>query len=68
MAHVNVLCLQGRVKLPSVKNFQLVRDIDQDTVILQFGKVSDHSFSLDYREPLTAIQAFAIALTQFTVV
>jgi hypothetical protein len=34
--------------------------------IRQFGKVDENGFHLDYREPLTALQAFAIALTHFS--
>ncbi len=32
---------------------------------MQFGRIDDDNFALDYRYPLTAIQAFAIALTSF---
>ncbi|DAZ92476.1 TPA: hypothetical protein N0F65_012706 [Lagenidium giganteum] len=73
------LNFQGRVSVPSVKNFQLVRtkdigtastspfDAPEGTVFLQFGKVDDHSFHLDFRAPITPIQAFAVALAQFTI-
>ncbi|CAN6230132.1 unnamed protein product [Urochloa humidicola] len=37
----------------------------QDTVILQFGKVARDMFTMDYRYPLSAFQAFAICLTSF---
>jgi len=36
-----------------------------DTVILQFGKVARDMFTMDYRYPLSAFQAFAICLTSF---
>ncbi|KAL6651661.1 hypothetical protein ACP70R_010586 [Stipagrostis hirtigluma subsp. patula] len=36
-----------------------------DTVILQFGKVGKDMFTMDYRYPLSAFQAFAICLTSF---
>ena len=36
-----------------------------DTVLLQFGKVSKDTFTMDYRYPLSAFQAFAICLTSF---
>ncbi|KAL6844233.1 hypothetical protein ACP4OV_025906 [Aristida adscensionis] len=36
-----------------------------DTVILQFGKVGRDMFTMDYRYPLSAFQAFAICLTSF---
>ncbi|KAF2314364.1 hypothetical protein GH714_025713 [Hevea brasiliensis] len=38
---------------------------DEDTVLLQFGKVGDDTFTMDYRQPLSAFQAFAICLTSF---
>ncbi|CAD6258961.1 unnamed protein product [Miscanthus lutarioriparius] len=36
-----------------------------DPVILQFGKVGRDVFTMDYRYPLSAFQAFAICLTSF---
>ncbi|OQS06832.1 hypothetical protein THRCLA_01133 [Thraustotheca clavata] len=59
------LNFNGRVSVPSVKNFQLVLRGTKQGVILQFGKVSDKLFHLDFRHPLTPFQAFAIALCQF---
>ncbi|GAB2223899.1 hypothetical protein Droror1_Dr00004644 [Drosera rotundifolia] len=38
---------------------------DQDKIILQFGKVSKDMFTMDYRYPLSAFQAFAICLSSF---
>lgn len=38
---------------------------DHDKVILQFGKVDKDMFTMDYRYPLSAFQAFAICLTSF---
>lgn len=38
---------------------------NHDTVILQFGKVAKDMFTLAYRYPLSAFQAFAICLTSF---
>lgn len=32
---------------------------------MQFGRIDEDSFALDYRYPLTGIQAFAIALSSF---
>ncbi|GJN40609.1 hypothetical protein PR202_gb29853 [Eleusine coracana subsp. coracana] len=58
----------------SVKNFQLVAaaepsdpagTVDDETVLLQFGKVDDDMFTMDYRQPLSAFQAFAISLSSF---
>ncbi|KAK4398308.1 Tubby-like F-box protein 7 [Sesamum angolense] len=74
--HLECWCLNfhGRVTVASVKNFQLVAAMDQskpggkgdeERVLLQFGKVGDDTFTMDYREPLSAFQAFAICLTSF---
>lgn len=64
--HLQCWCLNfhGRVTVASVKNFQLVAN-DDETVLLQFGKVGDDTFTMDYRHPLSAFQAFAICLTSF---
>jgi len=64
------LNFNGRVSVPSVKNFQLVRaaaDVPnpERPICLQFGKVADRKFHLDFRAPITPIQAFATALAQF---
>ncbi|KAJ8755681.1 hypothetical protein K2173_022581 [Erythroxylum novogranatense] len=74
--HLQCWCLNfhGRVTVASVKNFQLVATADpsqpggkgdDETVLLQFGKVGDDIFTMDYRQPLSAFQAFAICLTSF---
>ncbi|KAJ1438458.1 Tubby-like, C-terminal [Sesbania bispinosa] len=74
------LNFRGRVTVASVKNFQLIAatqpaagaptpslpsQTDHDKVILQFGKVGKDMFTMDYRYPLSAFQAFAICLTSF---
>nr|BAJ85290.1 predicted protein [Hordeum vulgare subsp. vulgare]BAJ93187.1 predicted protein [Hordeum vulgare subsp. vulgare]BAK07853.1 predicted protein [Hordeum vulgare subsp. vulgare] len=38
---------------------------EQDKIILQFGKVSKDMFTMDYRYPLSAFQAFAMCLSSF---
>ncbi|KAL3503109.1 hypothetical protein ACH5RR_037558 [Cinchona calisaya] len=71
--HCWCLNFHGRVKVASVKNFQLVATVDQslpggkgdEGTVLQFGKVGDNTFTMDYRQPLSAFQAFAICLTSF---
>ncbi|XP_022749299.1 tubby-like F-box protein 7 isoform X2 [Durio zibethinus] len=74
--HLQCWCLNfhGRVTVASVKNFQLVATVDQsqpggkgdeEMVLLQFGKVGDDIFTMDYRQPLSAFLAFAICLTSF---
>ncbi|KAM7478923.1 hypothetical protein LguiA_027136 [Lonicera macranthoides] len=75
------LNFRGRVTVASVKNFQLIAGSqpatvapnatqpapppDHDKVILQFGKVGKDMFTMDYRYPLSAFQAFAICLSSF---
>ncbi|KAL4386924.1 hypothetical protein GQ457_09G009970 [Hibiscus cannabinus] len=68
------LNFRGRVTVASVKNFQLVAAVEpahnvspeeQDKVILQFGKIGKDIFTMDYRYPLSAFQAFAICLSSF---
>ena len=36
-----------------------------DYIVLQFGRVAEDAFTRDYRDPLCALQAFAIALSSF---
>ena len=69
------LDFKGRVKVPSVKNFQMTlwdpSDPDQSKqdssrdIVLQFGKMRDEIYSLDFAWPLNAQMALAIALTSF---
>ncbi|XP_008810717.1 tubby-like F-box protein 5 [Phoenix dactylifera] len=68
------LNFRGRVTVASVKNFQLVAAVDpsnqvslaeQERVILQFGKIGKDIFTMDFRYPLSAFQAFAICLSSF---
>ncbi|KTG05306.1 hypothetical protein cypCar_00036482, partial [Cyprinus carpio] len=61
----HVLNFNGRVTQASIKNFQIVHNKDQDYIVMQFGRVADDAFTLDYRYPLCAVQAFAIALSSF---
>ncbi|KAK9127724.1 hypothetical protein Syun_016521 [Stephania yunnanensis] len=62
----------GRVTVAFVKNFQLVASPkngpggpEHEKVILQFGKVGKNLFTMDYRYPISAFQAFAICLSSF---
>ncbi|PKA66797.1 Tubby-like F-box protein 8 [Apostasia shenzhenica] len=74
------LNFRGRVTVASVKNFQLIAanqpaagapspsqppPTEHDKIILQFGKVANDMFTMDYRYPLSAFQAFAICLSSF---
>eukprot|EP00270_Netrium_digitus_P005764 TRINITY_DN1772_c0_g1_i2.p1 TRINITY_DN1772_c0_g1~~TRINITY_DN1772_c0_g1_i2.p1 ORF type:complete len:410 (+),score=37.62 TRINITY_DN1772_c0_g1_i2:46-1230(+) len=66
------LNFRGRVTVASVKNFQLIEsgsvasasDADK-LVLLQFGKIGKDTFTMDFRHPLSAFQAFAICLSSF---
>ncbi|XP_019344414.2 tubby-related protein 2 isoform X2 [Alligator mississippiensis] len=60
-----VLNFHGRVTQASVKNFQIVPDHDSEYIVLQFGRVAPDVFTMDYRFPLCALQAFAICLSSF---
>ncbi|NXL34627.1 TULP3 protein, partial [Glaucidium brasilianum] len=60
-----VLNFHGRVTQASVKNFQIVHDNDPDYILMQFGRVAEDVFTLDYNYPLCALQAFAIGLSSF---
>ena len=56
----------GRATLASVKNIQLVPEHHHEpSLLFQMGKVSEDRFNLDWRAPLSAIQAFGIALAVF---
>ncbi|XP_072910073.1 tubby protein homolog isoform X2 [Hemitrygon akajei] len=60
-----VLNFHGRVTHASVKNFQIVHENDSDYIVMQFGRVADDAFTMDYNYPMCAVQAFAIALSSF---
>lgn len=59
-----VLNFGGRVSVASVKNFQLCERDDHEKILLQFGRIQGrHSFTMDFQYPLTAVQAFSIAIS-----
>uniref|UniRef100_A0A3Q2Y3I9 Si:dkey-220f10.4 n=1 Tax=Hippocampus comes TaxID=109280 RepID=A0A3Q2Y3I9_HIPCM len=60
-----VLNFHGRVTQASVKNFQIIHPENGDYIVMQFGRVSEDVFSMDYSFPMCAIQAFAITLSSF---
>ncbi|GBG30270.1 Tubby protein-like [Hondaea fermentalgiana] len=57
----------GRVKMASKKNFKIQESRDENVGewLMLFGKVSKHRFSLDFKSPLTMVQAMSIAMTTF---
>jgi len=58
-----VLDFKGRSIQSSAKNFQLSLSQRPEHVICQYGKIGSNSFSLDFRYPLSVIQAFGTSLT-----
>jgi hypothetical protein len=58
-----VLDFKGRRVLPSAKNFQLALASQPDQVICQYGKIGPSTFSLDFKFPLSVIQAFGLSLS-----
>lgn len=53
----------GRVTQESAKNFQVEMDGKQ---VLQFGRIEGGAYTLDFRRPFSAAQAFAVALASIT--
>ncbi|CAF1346047.1 unnamed protein product [Adineta steineri] len=59
--------LNNHIKEGSHKNFQLIylNEHNEEDIIMEFGRINENRFSLDYRYPLTTIEAFSIALSSF---
>jgi len=70
-SNVYSMNFHGRVSRSSSKNFQLAssgrsfRPLDGAPLCMQFGRVDDNTFHLDVGQPLSPLQAFALALTVF---
>ncbi|KAH6567108.1 hypothetical protein BASA50_001362 [Batrachochytrium salamandrivorans] len=60
-----VLDFNQRVTIASVKNFQIVHDHDLEHIAIQFGKVSDDTFTMDVQYPFSLAIAFGVVLTSF---
>lgn len=58
-----VLDFKDRNVLPSAKNFQLFSETHPGKVVCQHGKMSQQTFALDFRAPLSTAQAFAMAVS-----
>ena len=59
-----VLNFHGRVTQASVKNFQIVHDSDVEYIIMQFGRVAEDIFTMDYR--LTRNMKMALFVCSYT--
>jgi hypothetical protein len=53
----------GRVTQESAKNFQIEYNSEQ---VMQFGRIENGSYTLDFKSPFSCIQAFSIALASIT--
>lgn len=58
-----VLDFKGRSIVASAKNYQLALAKKPDHIICQYGKIGAQTFSLDFKYPLSTVQAFAISLS-----
>ncbi|EQB59810.1 tubby protein [Vairimorpha apis BRL 01] len=56
------LNFNGRVTIPSVKNFQLVHPSDKTYLVLTFGKIGSDKYVMDYKFPFSAVVAFQVCL------
>ncbi|KAG7506793.1 hypothetical protein JOB18_015652 [Solea senegalensis] len=62
---IYLLNFHGCIIQPSVKNFQLIHPEDEDYIVMQFGRVTNDVFLMEYTNPMSAVQAFSIALSSF---
>lgn len=58
-----VLDFAGRTVQASPKNFQLALPGRPEEVVCQYGKMGPTTFSLDFKGPLSVVQAFGVALS-----
>jgi tubby-related protein 1 len=58
-----VLNYNGRAKLSSKHNFQIVDESYPDDILMQLGKVGNGFFNCDFTYPFCALQAFGFALS-----
>jgi hypothetical protein len=69
---MGAFCLNfgGRVRLASVKNFQIMHgnehpESSESDTLMQFGRVDKDTFHLDVQFPFSPLQSFAAAATSF---
>ena len=57
-----LLDFDGRAKLPSTSNLQIIEEEKNDEILLQLGKFDQQNYSLDFCQPFTAFSAFGFAV------
>ncbi|KAI5189140.1 tubby [Nematocida minor] len=60
-----VLNFNGRVTMPSTRNFQIIHPKDTSFITMTFGKTSHNEYILDYTYPWSGMEAFGVALSSF---
>ncbi|RWS14272.1 tubby-related protein 4-like protein [Dinothrombium tinctorium] len=63
VSQVYQLDFGGRVTQESAKNFQIEY---QGKQVMQFGRIDDNAYTLDFQHPFSALQALAVALANVT--
>ena len=57
--------VHGVYRLGLVRSSHVPLSPTEDYIVMQFGRVAEDVFSMDYSFPLCALQAFAITLSSF---
>ncbi|CAF0806793.1 unnamed protein product [Didymodactylos carnosus] len=65
LSQVYQLDFGGRVTLESAKNFQIEFEGKQ---VMQFGRIENHMYTLDFEWPFSCVTAFAVALANMRIV
>ena len=58
-----VLNYNGRAKLSSKHNFQIVDKLNPEEILMQLGKIGNGFYNCDFSFPFCALQAFGFALS-----
>lgn len=58
---IKIIIIKNEILL----NIQYFSFVLVEYVVMQFGRVAEDVFTMDFRYPLCALQAFAIALSSF---
>ncbi len=57
------LKFEGRVKIPSSNNLQLIDNSNPEDILFQMGKLKSKCYSCDFKYPFCAMNAFGLAVT-----